>query len=100
MDVTALNSVYNNTTALSTSVKGVQDSGTRFAKAASDVVQTYAAAANVVSGADLSPEAMAAASDPVTPMVDMMTSQRAYEANLKVFSAVNEMEDSLMDVLA
>lgn len=100
MDVTAFNNIQNSTTALTTAVKGAQKAETRFAQSANDLIQSYAAGANVVSGADMSPETLAAASDPISPMIDMKTSQRAYEANLKVFSAANEMEDSLLDIMS
>jgi len=86
--------------ALTTAVKGAQKAQTDFSNAATDLVNTYSAAANVVSGADLSPEAFLAASDPVSPVVDMKVSQRAYEASLTVFSAVNDMEDALLDIKA
>ncbi len=94
----------NSNTALATSVKGITDSADKFSKAAESVVKNYAAAANIVSGAssgeNLSPETLAAASDTISPVVNMMTSQHAYKANLEVFSVVSDMEDSLLDVLA
>lgn len=100
MDVTAFNNIQNSTTALSTAVQGARRAETKFSEAATDLVNSFASAANVVSGADLSPEALAAASDPISPIVNMATSQRAYEANLKVFTAVDEMQESLLDTLA
>lgn len=100
MDITQFNSVYGSSTALSTSVKGAQDASVRFSQSASDVVKSYAAAANMVSGADMSPETLAAASDPISPMLNMKTSQLAYEASLKVFKTASDMEDSALDILA
>lgn len=100
MDITMLNNVQTSSSALTTSVQGAQKAEAQFSEAASDLVESFSAGANAVSGADLSPETLAAASDPITSIIDMKASQRAYEANLKVFSAANEMADELLDVLA
>lgn len=100
MDLTTLNNVHSSSTAMSSAVKGAKKAEGEFAKSATDVVNTYAAAANVVSGADASPETLAAASDPISPLVNMKTSQRAYEASLKVISTVNEMEKEVLDIKA
>jgi hypothetical protein len=99
MDITVSN-LQNSSTALSTSIQGAKKAEAEFGEAANNLINSFAAGANVVSGADLSPETLAAASDPITSMVDMKTSQHAYEANLKVFSAVDEMSQELLDILA
>lgn len=100
MDLTTLNSMQSRSTAMSSAVQGAKKAEDSFSKAATEVVNSYAAAANVVSGADASPETIAAASDPVSPLVDMKTSQRAYEASLKVISTVDEMEKEVLDIRA
>lgn len=115
--------IQGTSSALTNAVKGAKDSEVKFAKAAQDVVKSYSAAANSVSNAgapsneatplantqnettpvqtsNLSDETLAATSDPVKPIVDMMQSKRTYEANLKVFSAVSEMDEALTDILA
>ncbi|MFT7144210.1 MAG: flagellar basal body rod protein FlgG [Alphaproteobacteria bacterium] len=99
-----ISNVGGTSSAMTTAVKGAKESEAKFTKAAEEVVKSYAAAANVVSGASssdkVSPETLTAAQDPIKPMVDMMASKHTYEANIKVFSAVSEMEEALTDILA
>ncbi len=89
--------------ALQHSLTGMSKSKDQFATAAIETVQSFAEQAAAISDGDtsLSTSAFASviATSPETSMVNMIQSQRAFEANLKVFTSVAETEDKVLDII-
>ena len=89
---------------LSTAVDGVNRSQEQFSRAATDVVNSFAKAANnfnsLSGGTGLDSSTLVAASaegDVSTDMVQMISSANAFKANLKVFQTADEMQKRLID---
>jgi len=89
--------------ALQHSLTGMSKSKDQFASAAMETVQSFADQANAISNGDTSLSSSAFASvvssSPETSMINMIQAQRAFEANVKVFASVAEVEDKVLDII-
>jgi flagellar hook-associated protein FlgK len=82
---------------------GMSRSRDQFHNSAIETVQSFVEQANALSNGDtaLSSASFVSslATSPETSMVNMMQAQHAFEANLKVFSAVDEMQQKVLDII-
>ena len=94
---------------LSTSLDGVNRSQEQFNRAAVDVVNNFAKAANnfnnLSGSTGLSSSTLVAASaegsaDTATQMAQMISAENAFKANIKVFQTADEMQKRLIDTFA